>query len=191
MGFIAELWLPIALSAVFVFIVSSILHVALPFHRGDYIALPEEERVLQTLREAGAKPGSYMFPRPESMEAIKTPEYQARLKEGPLGVLTIGAPGRFNMGMNLGLWFVQSLITAVLIAYVGWHGLGAGASSAHVFQVTGAAAVLGYAVGHMHESIWKCLSWTITARFIVDGILYALTTAGTFAWLWPAAAPPA
>ncbi len=36
MAFLTELWLPILLSAVFVFIVSSIIHMALPIHKGDY-----------------------------------------------------------------------------------------------------------------------------------------------------------
>ena len=37
---LAALWLPILLSAVIVFVVSSILHMALPFHKNDYRQLP-------------------------------------------------------------------------------------------------------------------------------------------------------
>ena len=32
----AELWLPILLSGVFVFVVSSVIHMALPIHKNDY-----------------------------------------------------------------------------------------------------------------------------------------------------------
>ncbi len=56
-----------------------------------------------------------------------------------------------------------------------------------VFRLTGAAAILGYAVGHFHNSIWKGQRWWTTVKFIVDGIIYGLVTAGTFGWLWPAA----
>ncbi len=35
MDFLTELWLAILLSAVFVFIVSSVIHMALPVHKND------------------------------------------------------------------------------------------------------------------------------------------------------------
>ena len=55
---ISALWLPILLSAVIVFVASSIIHMVLPVHRGDYRKLPEEDRVrvLQTSAEAVKKP---------------------------------------------------------------------------------------------------------------------------------------
>ena len=37
-----DLWLPILLSAVFVFVASSIIHMAIPIHKGDYKRLPGE-----------------------------------------------------------------------------------------------------------------------------------------------------
>ena len=33
---LSALWLPIVLSAVIVFVASSIMHTLLPYHRGDY-----------------------------------------------------------------------------------------------------------------------------------------------------------
>ena len=50
---ITALWLPILLSAVIVFVASSIIHMLLPIHKSDYRQLPEEDRVLGTLRAAG------------------------------------------------------------------------------------------------------------------------------------------
>jgi hypothetical protein len=38
---LSALWLPIVLSAVIVFIASSIMHMVLPYHRGDYQPLPD------------------------------------------------------------------------------------------------------------------------------------------------------
>jgi len=42
MAFLTALWLPILLSAVIVFVASSIMHMVLPYHRNDYGQLPDE-----------------------------------------------------------------------------------------------------------------------------------------------------
>ncbi len=115
--------------------------------------------------------------------SIATSPSSARTSSQP----TMVPPGGFNIGKSLVWWFVYSLMVGVLVAYVGWNGLDAGAGYLDVFQITGAAAVLGYAVGYFHESIWKGASWGTTAKFILDGVAYSLVTAGTFGWLWPAA----
>ncbi|MBC7791989.1 MAG: hypothetical protein H7Z74_18740, partial [Anaerolineae bacterium] len=44
------LWLPIILSAVIVFVVSSIIHMALPWHKSDYPKVPNEDQVRNALR---------------------------------------------------------------------------------------------------------------------------------------------
>ena len=59
---LSALWLPIVLSAVIVFIASSVMHMLLPYHRGDYKQLPDEEKTLSALRAAGLKRGLYIFP---------------------------------------------------------------------------------------------------------------------------------
>ncbi len=45
-----DLWLPILLSAVFVFIASSVIHMMTPMHKKDYEKLPNEATVLEGLR---------------------------------------------------------------------------------------------------------------------------------------------
>ena len=65
---LAELWLPILLSAAAVFIVSSILHMVIPIHKGDFEKMPGEDKVLETMRSHDLQPGSYMFPCAESMK---------------------------------------------------------------------------------------------------------------------------
>lgn len=188
MAFLAELWLPILLSAVFVFIVSSIIHMALPIHKGDCIKMNNEDAVLQALRANGVTPGVYMFPRAASMKDMSSPEMVEKCKRGPVGWLTLLPPGGFNIGKSLVGWFINCLIVGTLVAYVGWHALGAAAPYLSVFRITGAAAILGYAVGQIDNSIWKGVPWSTTAKFIVDGVIYGLVTAGTFGWLWPSAA---
>ena len=190
MAFLTELWLAILLSAVFVFIVSSVIHMALPVHKNDVRKMNNEDALLEAMRSNDVGPGAYMFPCAESMKAMGTPEMQEKLKKGPVGWLTILPPGGFNIGKSLVWWFVFSLIVSVLVAYVGWHGLGPGAAYLKVFQLTGAAAVLGYSVGYFNDSVWKGQSWTTTGKFILDGVAYSLVTAGTFGWLWPAAPGP-
>ncbi len=188
MAFLTELWLAIVAAAVFVFVVSSVIHMALPIHKGDYKKMSNEDAVLEAMRANGVAPGCYMFPCAGSMKEMGTPEMVEKLKKGPVGWLTVAPPGGFNIGKSLVWWFVYCLLIGVLVAYVGWHTLGPGAGYLTVFRITGAVAVLGYAVGYFHDPIWKGGSWATAGKFIFDGVVYALVTAGTFGWLWPKAA---
>ena len=57
---LTSLWLPILLSAVIVFVASSIMHMLLPYHRSDYSQLPDEDKVLTALRGVALKRGLYV-----------------------------------------------------------------------------------------------------------------------------------
>ena len=60
---LTSLWLPILLSAVIVFVASSIMHMVLPYHKSDYRKLPDEDRVTDALRSAGRDPRArLLFP---------------------------------------------------------------------------------------------------------------------------------
>ncbi|MFQ5502444.1 MAG: hypothetical protein ACE5EQ_09120 [Phycisphaerae bacterium] len=188
MDFLTALWLPILLSAVFVFIASSILHMVIPIHKGDFKKLPGEEKVLAAMREAAVPPGMYTFPCAGSMKACSDPEYIVRCKLGPIGFMTVMPGSDFGMGRNLVLWFLYSVLISVLTAYVGHHaGLAPGANYLSVFRVTGTVAVLAYGVAQLNDSIWKGAPWGSTLKFVFDGVVYGLVTAGTFGWLWPEA----
>jgi hypothetical protein len=50
----------------------------------------------------------------------------------------------------------------------------------------GVAALLGYSFGEFTNAIWRSQPWVITIKYFIDGIIYALITAATFCWLWPA-----
>ena len=54
-----------------------------------------------------------------------------------------------------------------------------------VFRFAGATAFIGYAVALWQMSIWYRRAWSTTIKATVDGLIYALLTAGTFGWLWP------
>lgn len=180
-----DLWLPILLAAVFVFLVSSVIHMATPMHKSDWKKLPGEDAILDLLRPRGIAPGNYMFPNCESMKDFGSPEHQAKMQQGPVGWITMLAPGGVSMGRSLAQWFVYTVVVSLVVAYVGSLTLAAGADTMHVFRVTGTVALLGYAFSNVMDSIWKGVKWSITLRFVVDGVVYALVTGGTFGWLWP------
>jgi hypothetical protein len=180
---LASLWLPIVLSAVFVFLVSSVVHMVLQIHKGDYKKMPNEDGVLDALRKLGVVPGQYMFPHCSSMQDFNKPEMKAKFEQGPMGTIVVRGKDCMNMGKALGQWFVFCLLISVFVAYL--TSLGA---SHGVFRIATTVAVLGHCFTSVCDSIWKGVSWSTTVKFVFDGVLYALVTGATFAWLWPAAA---
>ena len=90
------------------------------------------------------------------------------------------------MGASLGIWFAQTLVVSLIVAYLGTITLAKGADYGQVQRLTGTAAFLAYAFSHFQEATWKGASWTVTAKFAVDGLLYSFVTAGVFGAMWPA-----
>ena len=182
---LSALWLPILLSAVFVFMASSLIHMVLPWHKSDYPKLPNEQKVMDALRPLAMPPGDYMVPRPSSRQEMQSPEFAAKVKAGPVMVLTVMPNGAMSMGRNLGLWFVYCVAVGLFAAYVAGRALPPGAVYLRVFRFAGATAFIGYAVALWQMSIWYRRAWSTTIKATVDGLIYALLTAGTFGWLWP------
>ena len=182
---VLSLLLPIALSAVFVFIASSILHTVLPWHKNDLARLPDEDGVMNALRPLNLPPGNYGMPKPRSMKDMQTPEFQARAKAGPVGFITIKKSWDFSMGATLAQWFVYSLVVSLIAGYIAGVAFGPGTEYSRIMQVAGCVAFVGYAMAQAHESIWWGRNWAWTARNMLDGLLYGLLTGGTFGWLWP------
>ncbi len=182
---ITALWLPILLSAVIVFIASSIIHMALPIHKSDYRKLPEEDKVLDALRAAGVTPGrAYHFPFCTHKE-MKSPEVVEKFKRGPIGLLTVIPSGVPAMGKFLGQWFLYCVVVSFFTACLTGRTRPAGAEYLEVFRVAGTTAFLAYSGAIAQDSIWKGQTWGVTLKHVVDGLIYGLLTAGTFGWLWP------
>jgi hypothetical protein len=179
------LWLPILLSSVIVFVVSSIIHMALPWHKSDYPKVPNEDRVMDALRPLAIPPGDYMIPRPSSREDMRSPEFAEKMRKGPVMMLTVMPNGPMSMGKNLALWFLYSVVVGLLAAYVAGRALPVGAAYLHVFRFVGVTAFVGYSLALWQMSIWYRRAWSATIKATVDGLIYALLTAGTFGWLWP------
>jgi len=181
---LAALWLPILLSAVIVFVASSLMHMLLTYHKSDYGQLPNEEAVRDVLRPANLKPGLYIFPFCTHKE-MKSPAVMEKYKQGPVGFLTILPSGPPNMGKFLVQWFVFCLIVGVFVAYLTGHTVAAGTHYLAVFRVAGTAAFLAYGLGNLSNGIWKGQRWGATIKEVADGLVYGLLTAGCFGWLWP------
>jgi len=185
MTWLFTLWLPILLSSVIVFVVSSIIHMVLPWHKSDYPKIPNEERFMDALRPLAVPPGDYMVPRPSSTQDLRSPEFAEKMKRGPVMVLTVMPNGPVVMGKNLVLWFLYSAVVGIFAAYVAGTALPAGAPYLRVFQFVGVTAFIGYSVALWQMSIWYRRAWRLTIKATVDGLIYALLTAGIFGWLWP------
>ncbi len=183
---IFALWLPIVLAAVLVFVASAVIHMFLGYHNSDYGQPPDEDAVMDALR--AVPPGDYMFPNPKGdMAYMKSDEYKAKTARGPVGVLTIFPPtATRGMGPQLLRWFVYCLVVSLFTAYVAELAMDAGAAYMEVFRFTATAAFGFYGLALWPQSIWYQLSWKTTLKGTVDAAIYAVLTAGTFGWLWPA-----
>ena len=182
---IPALWLPILVAAVLVFFLSSLLHMALSYHRSDYRKLPKEAELLDALRGAGLAPGLYTFPWCEDNRAMGTPEHQEKLRRGPVGMLSVLPSGSASLPRLLGQWFGFCALVGFFTAYVAGRTLAPDAHYLAVFRVAGATAFMAYGVGNVANAIWRGQTWSATAKAVFDGLLYALVTAGAFGWLWP------
>ena len=182
---LTALWLPIVLSAVAVFIASSIIHMVFKYHSSEYRQLPEEGAILDAMRNAKAGPGFYAFPYAGSMQAMGTPEMMDKYKQGPVGTVNIKPSGPPAMGKNLAQWFVYCIVVGVFAGYLASRTLGPGAHYLGVFRVVGCASFMAYSLAHFSDAIWKMKPWSMTFKHVFDGLVYGLLTAGVFGWLWP------
>ena len=183
---LAALWLPILLAAVLVFLASSLVHMVLGYHANDWRKVPAEDALLESLRALKLPAGDYVAPRPDSMAQMNTPEFKAKVERGPRVMLTVMGPVR-SMGQNLVLWFIYSIVVAVFAGYLAGATLAPGAPYLVVFRVTGTVAFAAYALALWQSWIWFSRSLGYTLKSTMDGLLYALLTAGAFGWLWPKA----
>ena len=69
---LTSLWIPVLLSAVVVFLASSIVHMLLTYHRTDFGKLPSEAEVSDALRRFNLPPGDYIMPHCSSPAEMKT-----------------------------------------------------------------------------------------------------------------------
>ncbi len=183
---VLSLWLPILLSAVIVFLVSSLIHMVLGYHRTDFRKVPAEDDVMNSLREFGIPPGDYVIPCAGSSKEMGSPEFIEKATKGPVAFMTVIPSGPPAMGKSLVQWFLYCVVVGIFAAYIGGRAVGPGGDYLQVFRFTGCTAFVGYALALWQNSIWYRRAWSTTLKSTFDGLIYGLLTAGTFGWLWPA-----
>jgi len=184
---IMSLWLPILLSAVLVFIASSVIHMFLNYHRSDFKKVPSEDDVMDALRKFNLPPGDYIMPYAGSAEVMRSQEYIDKSTKGPVAFITIMKSGPPAMGANLVQWFIYCVVVGIFVAYITGRALGPGADYLNVFQIAGCTAFIGYSLAFVQDAIWLNRNWSATLKSVFDGLIYGLLTAGAFGWLWPGA----
>jgi hypothetical protein len=181
---LTALWLPILLSTVLAFIASSVIHMVLGYHSTDWKRFPNEDGVLDALRQFKLPPGDYAGPIPKSMKEMGSPEFQAKIAKGPRVGMTIQSPSN-TMTRSLALWAAYLLVVSLFAAYVASLAFEAGTPYMRVFRLTSTVALAGYALAAWHDWIWYSRSTSYTLKITFDGLVYALLTGGVFGWSWP------
>lgn len=180
-------WLPILLSAVFVFVASAVINMALKFwHAPDMKGFANEEEVAAAIRKGNARPGLYMIPFCDPA-TYNDPAVQAKFNQGPVGKIHLTANGVKSLGAHLGAWFAFCLLVSIACAGLAAHALPPNPGKHAIWHTVGLAALLGYSFGEVTNSIWRAQPWIVSVKYMIDGLVYAIVTAATFAWLWPAA----
>lgn len=184
---LGSLWLPIVLSAVATFAAGFLLWVVLPHHKSDWSPLPDEGAVMGALNPQNVEPGMYLMPDPgHDKNPQANPEWIARVQEGtPAYLIVMPKAQMLNMGPTLAKNFAYLLLMGVFVAYVAGATLPAGTDYLKVFQVTGAVALVGHSMGAFPKAIFWGWSVSAATKEFLDGVVYALVTAGVFGWLWP------
>lgn len=182
---LSSLWLPILLSAVFVFFASSLVHMLFKWHNSDYLKLPNEDEVRAAIRKENPGPGQYVLPHCLDMKAMGSEEMQRKYVDGPLGILYLKANGIPKMGPSLISWFLFTVVVAIFSGYIGYVTLPVKTHYLTVFRVVGSAAFMAYGLGGIPAAIWMGRPWRSVLKELADAVIYALLTAGTFGWLWP------
>ncbi|MDP2138886.1 MAG: hypothetical protein Q8J74_13630 [Candidatus Didemnitutus sp.] len=186
MNALLALWLPILLSAVVVFVISSLAHMVFKWHNSEYRAFANEDAVRDAIRAGNPSPGQYVLPYCCDMKEMAGEAMKKKYQEGPVGILRLSANGMHNMGRTLSLWFVLSLVIATIAAFLATQLFGLDPMRARAAaKLVGAVTFLAYGMGAIPESIWMARPWKSTALCLFDSALYGLGSAAVFYWLWP------
>ncbi len=183
MQFLLDLWLPIIVTGVGVFLMSALNWTVLPTHQKEFAAFTDEDGVSDALRANAPAPGRYVSPNLLG-GAGNTPEGKAKMERGPIAYVTVAPPGLPNMGAMMGQSFLSATVIAAFVAYVAANTLAPDADYLSVFRITGTVTFMAYALGSTSESIWFARPWKSWLLNAFDSLLYAGITGGIFGWLW-------
>jgi len=180
-----QLWLPIVLGTFLAWIASGLIHMLVKYHNSDYQQLDNEDEVMNAVRNGSPKLGLHTFPYCIDMNEMKNEAVQGRFTKGPVGLLTVLPSGMPNMGKLMVQQISFFLVSCILIAYCATLALESSADYMSVFRFVAAVGFLTFGWGIIPYSIWFGHLWSMTAKYLLDALIYGLVVAGVFAWLWP------
>ncbi len=186
MNALLALWLPILLSAVVVFAISTLIHMVFKWHAPEYRGLSNEDAVRDAIRAGNPGPGQYCIPYCKEMKDMGSAAMIKKYQDGPVGFLTLAPSGVPNMGKSLGQWFLMTLVVAIIAAFLATQLFGLDPTRARAAaKLVGAVSFIAYGIGEIPQSIWMHHPWSATAKYFIDATLYAVGSAFVFYWLWP------
>ena len=183
MNTLLHLWLPILLSAVVVFVISSLVHMVLKWHASDYSSVSNEDAIRAAINAGQPAPGRYVIPHCKDMKDMGSPEMLKKYQEGPVMHFTILPSGVPAMGKYLGLWFVWSLVIAAVSAWLTAKAMGSAPALAAA-KLFGALTFIAHGFGTVTESIWVGRPWSSSVKYLLDAALYAVGSGAVLYWLW-------
>jgi hypothetical protein len=180
-----QLWLPILVTAVLVFIASSLIHMVLKWHNSDYKKLSNEDDVRAAIRASSPSPGQYTLPYCTDMKDMQGEAMQKKFIDGPIGFLTLRKNGPPSMSGSLIQWFLYTLLVAAIAGAIALRVFGLQGSSHGAGHLVGLVSFLTYAGGSVQSGIWMGKPWGSVAKDLLDALIYATISAFAFQFLWP------
>lgn len=180
-----QLWLPIVLGGILAWIASGLIHMLIKYHNSDYRQLANEEEVMKAVGNGSPMPAMYHFPYCVDMDQMKDEGMQRKLEAGPIGLLAIFPNGMPNMGKMMIQQISYFVVACLLIAYCTTLALEPGAQYMEVFRFVLSVGFLSFGWATIPYSIWFGHPWSMTAKYLLDALIYGLVVAGVFAWRWP------
>ena len=182
MEFLTDLWLPILITTIVLWISSTVAWMVMPHHFGDRRKIDCEDELMQFVEQQNIAAGNYMFPYPEKASDMNKPEHMQRYAKGPRGTLNVY--NAVPMPVNVGLTVLYFAVTVSIIAYITHVACQTADNSTdfmRVFRISGTIGMLTYASNNVLNRIWfRQRVWTD----MVDGIVYGFLLGIIFASLW-------
>lgn len=185
---ILQLWIPIIAGGLLAWVSSGLIHMLIKYHNSDYNQLPNEDEVMAALRAGSPSPKMYTVPFCSDMKKMGEEPMQTKFANGPVAMIAVMPNGMPAMGKLMGQQIAYFTFGCALIAYVASLVLAPGTDCKTVFYFIGEVSFLAFGWAVIPYSIWYGHTWSSTAKYLLDAIIYAVVVAGTFALLWPAAA---
>jgi hypothetical protein len=181
-----QIWLPVIVTAVAVFIASSLIHMVFKWHNRDYRKLPNEDEVRTAIRDGSPAPGLYVLPYCADMKQMQNEEMQKKYRDGPVGFVTLRKNGGLTMGGPLVQWFTFNLVVAMLAGDIALQTYGIQGNPLITAQMVGILSFLTYAGSNVQAGIWMGKPWPAVLKDVLDGLIYAAVSGLIFWWLLPA-----